>query len=135
METNFKKANYFSLYISHRELWENDYRLPWPLRDRTPKQALSQTSPPRQPCPIKTVNSSCEATVIPLVFARHKRKNNVLSVFSLPRGEGRGAEEVRGTDERSARKRQFLCLISGKYNQRKETEEEAEEETSTTRRG
>lgn len=42
---------------------------------------------------------------------------------------------MRGTDERSARKRQFLCLISGKYNQRKETEEEAEEETSTTRRG
>lgn len=103
-------------------------------RPHTEASALTDI-PPRQPCPIKTVNSSCEATVIPLVFARHKRKNNVLSVFSLPRGEGRGAEEVRGTDERSARKRQFLCLISGKYNQRKETEEEAEEETSTTRRG
>lgn len=27
-----EKASYSCLYVRHRELWENDYRFPWPLK-------------------------------------------------------------------------------------------------------
>ncbi|MEQ2305202.1 hypothetical protein AMECASPLE_035298 [Ameca splendens] len=34
-----EKSNYFSLNNRSRKLWENDYRLPWPLLDHTKASA------------------------------------------------------------------------------------------------
>lgn len=48
------------------------------------------------PGSIKTVNSSYEVTAIPLLFVWFKRKQDILSVYPLARGEGRGEERRRG---------------------------------------
>lgn len=88
-----EKASYSCLYVRHRELWENDYRFPWPLKyQHTHRHSLQTHTDLPEAAMLHNhslffVWSDCNFSHLCSTQKEKGKKNDVLSVY--PRAGGK----------------------------------------------